>query len=36
MRASILSGEKNGVGVVEDAVLIASPQVDDRHPDLHR
>jgi hypothetical protein len=36
MRASILSGENNGVGVDEVAALRATPQVDNRHADLLR
>jgi len=33
MRASILSGENYGVGVAEDAVIIASTDAEDRHAD---
>ena len=36
MRASILSGEKNGVGVAEDAVIVASTDVEARQTDQLR
>jgi hypothetical protein len=36
MRASILSGENYGVGVAEEAVLIPSTDVEDRHADPRR
>jgi len=36
MRASILSGENNGVRVAEDAALRVTTRVDDRHVDLLR
>jgi hypothetical protein len=36
MRASILSGENNGVGVDEDAALSATTRVDNRHADQLR